>query len=268
MRMSVSFFQFYALSPLFFWMAFDAAVPQADNPNPMGLMISEVHTSALTGAGLIFPEFLEVYSKITGIAISTQNYYVVVAEQTGVRPDTLQITQLMDLGKRQMAQGSQYGIVQTANGGTDSLVAPFPNAAWRTFVKTDLNDWLRVKEKKFIAIFLVYSEDKIIPDVLPPGKKLLIKDELLDTLKKKSVDYVAITKHNGPSSCKRIDDIVKWSRQSKAIDILDLFLEEHNRVDAHYLYSVSRCASDKPFDLRSFKHSEPTPHGPNDCSGK
>ena len=248
-------------------MAFDAAVPQPDNQNPMELLISEVHTSAVGDS--LTPDFLEVYSRITGHAISLQNYYVVVAERTGIKPDTLQIVQVMDLGKRQL-QNNQYGIITTANGGTDSLVAPFPSAEWRTFVPTELNDWLKVKDKKFLSIFLVYSESKIIPDILPARQKLHIKGELFDTLEKHSVDYITIKKHNGPSTCKLVDKIVRRHKQSKAIDVLDLFLPEHGRAmpNVPYYLSISRCATDIPFNLRSFKHSEPTPNMPNDCIGK
>ena len=265
-------FQLYAILPLIIWMAIDAAVPQPDyDPNPMGLLISEIHTSASSVTmGVQFPDFLEVYSKskLIGQPMSLKNYYVAVAERSGVRSDTLQVTQLIDLGKSTLGQYTKYGIISTANGGTDSLVAPFPNGQWRTFVQTDIDNWLSVKDKKFLTIYLLYSETKIIPDIIPPGRKQLIKGELLETLHKHVVDYVTIKKHNGPSTCKLVDEVVKNKRMSKAISILDLFLEEHTRVNVQYYYSVSRCASDSAFDLRSFKHSEPTPHLDNDCSGR
>ena len=249
-------------------MAIDTAVPQPDaDTNPMNLLISEIHTSATMGAQ--FPDFLEIYSKskLMGQPMSLQNYYVAITERTGIKPDTLQVTQLIHLGKSSIIPYSKYGVITTANGGTDSLVAPFPNADWRTFIRTDLDNWLSIKDKKFLSIFLLYSETKIIPDILEPGKKLHLKGELLDTFKKHVVDYVTVKKHNGPSTCKLVDQVVKHKRMSKAIDILDLFLEEHPRDDTYYL-SISRCSSDSAFDLRSFKHSIPTPHTDNDCSGR
>ena len=244
-------------------MAFDAAVPNpADDPNPSMLMISEVHTSDITGA-----DFFEIYTKLKGQPVSLENYYVIVAERGGSRQDSLQVTQVMDLGKKTLPAHTQYGVITTAEGGITSLVAPFPSADWRTFVPTNLENWLDVKDKKFLSIFLVYSKTKIIPDVLPAGKKLHIKDQLLEDLKKYAVDYITIKKHNGPSTCKLVDSIVQKRRLSKRMDILDLFLEEHTRSNLYSL-SISRCASDLPFDMRSFKHSLQTPHIGNDCSGR
>ena len=82
-------------------------------------------------------------------------------------------------------------------------------------------------------------------------------------------DYVVIRKPNGPSKCKLVDNTIKEKRSCKRIDILDLFLDEHTRASNEaYFLSVSRCGGDLPFDLRSFKHSEPTPMTENDCCGR
>ena len=252
--------------PIIIWMAVDIAVPQADDPNPSMLLLNEVHTSDITGT-----DFIEIYTKLVGQPVSLEHYYIIVAERGSAKADSLQVIQIIDLSKKTLPPNQQYGIITTFNGGTDSLVAPFPNADWKTYVPLMLNDFLNIKENRFLSIYLLYSKDKKLTDLQPTGRdrKLFIKDELLHLLGEKSVDYTVIRKANGPSSCKLVDQTIKNKKQSKVMDILDLFLDEHSRaIDLPYHFSVSRCGTDIPFNLRSFKHSEPTPKAENDCTSK
>ena len=161
-----------------------------DAQNPHDVLISEVDTTDPNGY-----IYVELYSpKLEKIKLDGYSLMTASRSQTK-EPDTLSVRHLIDLSGSEIPQGKNYGIITTHNNGRESLVKPFPSQKWKVYGKPDRN-WLKVEDKKFLTIFLMYNPTKPVfnhANRSPNSKYLVVKDDIKEYLDENAVGYVTLS---------------------------------------------------------------------------
>lgn len=203
---------------------------------PPPLVINEVDT--LDGDG----GFVEIYNPLEQ-ELGLDGFSMITATRSkSQHSDTLAVQHVIDLSGTVIKEKQHYAIVSTVNNGENSLVPLFPNSKWRVFGKADHKNWLRVEQKKFMVVFLIYSPNINILDVAQlkgREKTLFVQGDLLEHIKLYARDYISIKKFNGPSTCHFLESFLK-PKQTPRRKQLDAFLEEYTGTAP---YSINRCAS-------------------------
>ena len=158
-------------------------------------------------------QFIEIKKKDHGV-ISLHNYGIVIAEQNIInRAKELKIRAVLDLAE-QIFIYPYIQIIHFGNMNFPNLMelAP-PQPRWKIFGSDTANNWLEIKNKNFITVFLTKSNRNVL-DVIKanPGRpgKILIKDEIKSYLQESVVDFLAIRKFDGPDNDNLVNEIIQY----------------------------------------------------------
>ena len=100
--------------------------------------------------------------KGTDTRFQMKNYGIVLCD---LGKKALNIRLAIDLTSVEFSEGQHYGLITNDNS-LDSIVGTIPNPqTWRTFGKSNAQNWLSIKEKNLIVIFLLFGGNTNIFDV-------------------------------------------------------------------------------------------------------
>lgn len=192
--------------------------------DPAKLRISEIDTVDQDGNG-----FIEVHTPNVLIQ-GLDGYSLVVSTRSHWKEtSSLVAKHIISLNGATIDENKHFGIVSLGDIGSSGLVEveSFPHPNWKVYGNVDRQKWLEIEDKKFIAVFLLYSPDENVFDhVKFTGKHVYLREELLKFIDSYVIDYVVVRKFNSPNTCKSIDALMK-SKQSPKRSILDMFLDEY-----------------------------------------
>ena len=229
------------------------------------ILLNEIATSSK-------PPFIELRKISDKPFLDLSKYGIVIAEKMTTRntKNTGQLKVRLVLGLRGGFQiFPNYEIIHYGNiQNHPSILDPPPNPQWRVFGAFDGNDWLDVKNKNFLAIFLTKSDRDIMDVIKMPASgrqdQVYIVNAIKQYMQESVIDFLVVRNGNGPSDDEMVNEIIEgMSPRTKRMPLaLHEFVTQYTDNPPT---SISRCGEFEAFDLRGFMNTERTPREVNSC---
>ena len=202
---------------------------------------------------------------------SLHRYAVIVCELGESNTQHLTIRVVVDLTSGKIGYGDKFGLITNDPNLPSVVTKAYDPNVWRFFGKNANKDnWLKVKKNNIVVAFLVHSGALEIFDIVKQAasdrfKSFALKDSILTFVQTHLIDHFVIRSEDSPTNCEQVNNVLSKVDVPKE-SILDSWLQEHNPSDEFGTsLSVSRCGTNKRFDLRSYKNTIRTPNQENIC---